>query len=266
MAVLRKLLKYDLRANMKIYLFIWPAVILFAIIERIAISVDLDGKLGTVLVATTTTLFVLGVIAACVFSLIVSIVRFYSGLLRDEGYLMFTLPVKPWQLLLSKFLTALFTLAVTAVLSYGGIALMFSGTTGVQQLLHGIKEFFGALSFGPALLFVLLMLAALANMILRVYFVSCLGHLFRRMRIFFSILFYYIITILIQVAAMVAIMGIAILPADSWLCSLAQWFGTLGANSALSLVFGGLLLLNIVAGCVYFFVSEVILRKRLNLD
>ena len=264
--MMRKLLKYDLRANMKIFILIWPAMLLFAGLQRLLLNFHYEGALASALITLLTTLMVLSMLAAFTLCFVICIIRFYSGLLRREGYLMFTLPVKPWQLLLSKFLTALFTLAVTAVLSYGGIALMFSGTTGVQQLLHGIKEFFGALSFGPALLFVLLMLAALANMILRVYFVSCLGHLFRRMRIFFSILFYYIISILIQVAAMVAIMGIAILPADSWLCSLAQWFGTLGANSALSLVFGGLLLLNIVAGCVYFFVSEVILRKRLNLD
>ncbi len=264
--MMSKLLKYDLRANMKIFILIWPAMLLFAGLQRLLLNFHYEGALASALITLLTTLMVLSMLAAFTLCFVICIIRFYSGLLRREGYLMFTLPVKPWQLLLSKFLTALFTLAVTAVLSYGGIALMFSGTTGVQQLLHGIKEFFGALSFGPALLFVLLMLAALANMILRVYFVSCLGHLFRRMRIFFSILFYYIISILIQVAAMVAIMGIAILPADSWLCSLAQWFGTLGANSALSLVFGGLLLLNIVAGCVYFFVSEVILRKRLNLD
>ena len=264
--MMSKLLKYDLRANMKIFIIIWPAMLLFAGLQRLLLNFHYEGALASALITLLTTLMVLSMLAAFTLCFVICIIRFYSGLLRREGYLMFTLPVKPWQLLLSKFLTALFTLAVTAVLSYGGIALMFSGTTGVQQLLHGIKEFFGALSFGPALLFVLLMLAALANMILRVYFVSCLGHLFRRMRIFFSILFYYIISILIQVAAMVAIMGIAILPADSWLCSLAQWFGTLGANSALSLVFGGLLLLNIVAGCVYFFVSEVILRKRLNLD
>lgn len=264
--MMSKLLKYDLRANMKIFILIWPAMLLFAGLQRLLLNFHYEGALASALITLLTTLMVLSMLAAFTLCFVICIIRFYSGLLRREGYLMFTLPVKPWQLLLSKFLTALFTLAVTAVLSYGGIALMFSGTTEVQQLLHGIKEFFGALSFGPALLFVLLMLAALANMILRVYFVSCLGHLFRRMRIFFSILFYYIISILIQVAAMVAIMGIAILPADSWLCSLAQWFGTLGANSALSLVFGGLLLLNIVAGCVYFFVSEVILRKRLNLD
>lgn len=264
--MMSKLLKNDLRANMKIFILIWPAMLLFAGLQRLLLNFHYEGALASALITLLTTLMVLSMLAAFTLCFVICIIRFYSGLLRREGYLMFTLPVKPWQLLLSKFLTALFTLAVTAVLSYGGIALMFSGTTGVQQLLHGIKEFFSALSFGPALLFVLLMLAALANMILRVYFVSCLGHLFRRMRIFFSILFYYIITILIQVAAMVAIMGIAILPANSWLCSLAQWFGTLGANSALSLVFGGLLLLNIVAGCVYFFVSEVILRKRLNLD
>ena len=75
MAVLRKLLKYDLRANMKIFLFIWPAILVFSVIERLAISAKPDGKLGTILISTTTTIFVLAVLAACIVSLVVSIVR-----------------------------------------------------------------------------------------------------------------------------------------------------------------------------------------------
>ena len=155
--MMSKLLKYDLRANMKIFILIWPAMLLFAGLQRLLLNFHYEGALASALITLLTTLMVLSMLAAFTLCFVICIIRFYSGLLRREGYLMFTLPVKPWQLLLSKFLTALFTLAVTAVLSYGGIALMFSGTTGVQQLLHGIKEFFGALSFGPALLFVLLM-------------------------------------------------------------------------------------------------------------
>ena len=113
MAVLSKLLKYDLRANLKIFLFIWPAILVFGLLERVALMAELPVKISAIFVNLTTVLFVLAVIAACVFALVISVIRFYSGLLRDEGYLMFTLPVRPWQLVLSKLLTALLTLVVT---------------------------------------------------------------------------------------------------------------------------------------------------------
>ena len=35
MAVLSKLLKYDFRANLKIFLFIWPAILVFGLLERV---------------------------------------------------------------------------------------------------------------------------------------------------------------------------------------------------------------------------------------
>ena len=41
MAVLSKLLKYDLRANLKIFLFIWPAILVFGLLERVALMAEL---------------------------------------------------------------------------------------------------------------------------------------------------------------------------------------------------------------------------------
>lgn len=93
--MLSKLLKYDLRANLKIFLFIWPAILVFGLLERVALMAELPSKISAIFVNLTTVLFVLAVIAACVFALVISVIRFYSGLLRDEGYLMFTLPVRP---------------------------------------------------------------------------------------------------------------------------------------------------------------------------
>ena len=99
-------------------------------------------------------------------------------------------------------------------------------------------------------------------MILRVYFVSCLGHLFRRARIFLSILFYYLIGILMQVTAVISMVSVTTgreLP-------FITWFTRLSYNGTMCVFFGGLLLINAAIGCIYFFVSEAILRKRLNLD
>ena len=42
------------------------------------------------------------------YTCVVTIQRFYKGLLGQEGYLMFTLPVKNWQLVFSKALVSFF--------------------------------------------------------------------------------------------------------------------------------------------------------------
>lgn len=258
MAVLRKLLKYDLRANMKIYLFIWPAVILFAIIERIAISVDLDGKLGTVLVATTTTLFVLGVIAACVFSLIVSVVRFYSGLLRDEGYLMFTLPVKPWQLVLSKFLTALLTCTVTFIVCALSSWYLLDGIHGFYEIMDVILNYLKPSENLMLLLVVLILFAAVCEALLQIYLSCSIGQLFKKHRIMWSVLTYFGISVLIEIVSVTSLVGL-----DLW-----NVFDEVmeTATSRLNLVLASVLAVQLGLCALYFFLTERILRKKLNLE
>ena len=85
MAVLSKLLKYDLRANLKIFLFIWPAILVFALRERVALMAELPVKISAIFVNLTTVLFVLAVIAACVFALVISGILVVSCLVRDEA-------------------------------------------------------------------------------------------------------------------------------------------------------------------------------------
>ena len=59
MAVLSKLLKYDLRANLKIYLLVWPCIIAFALLGRLALAADWHGRTATILTVSTVTLFIL---------------------------------------------------------------------------------------------------------------------------------------------------------------------------------------------------------------
>lgn len=265
--MLRKLLKYDLRANMKLYLFIWPAMLLLAGLQRLLLELPVTGFLGHFLMSLLTGLMVLALIAMTVLCFVICVIRFYSGLLRREGYLMFTLPVKPWLLLLSKLLAAMLTLIPTCIFAYFGIALILSGTTdGVWNTMFNFSQILDQpLSAGTLILAGLTVLAAVANMILRVYFVSCLGHLFRRARIFLSILFYYLIGVLMQIASMMTLVSVNYEP-NTFVNSVFTWVETLSFNGAMSAFLGTILLINVAIGCVYFFVSEVILRKRLNLE
>lgn len=254
--MLRKLLKYDLRANMKIYLFIWPAIIVFALIERIAISAKLDGKLATILISTTTTIFVLAVIAAVIFALVVSIVRFYSGLLRDEGYLMFTLPVKPWQLILSKFLTALLTITVTIVLSVLASLYLFDGIRGFYETAKVLWQELD-LPTGTTLLLVgLICLASVCMGLLQVYLSCSIGHLFQKHRILWSVLVYYGINILIEIISVSSIVGL----------NAFSLFSINFTTADLNLMLTVVLAVQLALSTLYFFMTEHILRKKLNLE
>lgn len=265
--MLKKLLKYDLRANMKIFLFVWPAIVLFALLERLAISAKLSNTLSSILVNTTTTLFVLAVIAACVFALVISVMRFYSGLLRDEGYLMFTLPVKPWQLVLSKLLTAMLTITVTILLSIVSVVILFTGVTGfvdsLRDTLHEMSYAFNTLSY---ILLPLLCICSVGVSILQIYLACTLGHLFRKHRVLFSVLCYYGISVALETIFVNSMILLNSFGTSSVLYSVGSWLSGLSMQQGVALMLGCTLAVNVVLGCIFFFVSEWILRKRLNLE
>lgn len=97
--MLRKLLKYEFKAASRNFLPIYGALILVALVDRLFRMRNIN--LGYDL----TTLILVGLfIALGVLTLIVTIQRFSKNLLGDEGYLMFTLPVKSRQLISSKLI------------------------------------------------------------------------------------------------------------------------------------------------------------------
>lgn len=263
--MLRKLLKYDLRANMKIFLFIWPAIVLFALLERLVLQADMDPSLSVIFGNLTGVFYVLAVIAACVFAYVISVIRFYSGLLRDEGYLMFTLPVKAWQLIVSKFLTALLTVSVTILLSIGSVFLLFSGFDSFQTALKQIfstGELFNGLTWT---LLIVMLLVQLAMSILQIYLSCSIGHLFRRRRILFAVLFYYAINVAVEA---VSVTAVVLLSTNETFQHLIDQVA-LGAGTAanfFNLFLGVVLLVMVLLSLVYYFITERILRRRLNLE
>lgn len=104
--MLGKLIKYDLKALAKILAPLWGVLLVMGLIFGISIRSNLEG-IGNTMTVFSLVVIVAVIVAIFVMNVIVVIQRFWKGLLQEEGYLMFTLPVTTRSLILSKVISAL---------------------------------------------------------------------------------------------------------------------------------------------------------------
>ena len=102
--MLGKLIKYDLKALAKILAPLWGVLLVMGLIFGISIRSNLDG-IGNTMIVFSLVVIVAVIVAIFVMNVIIVIQRFWNGLLQEEGYLMFTLPVTTRSLILSKVST-----------------------------------------------------------------------------------------------------------------------------------------------------------------
>ena len=183
-----KLLKYDFRSMWKQFAFIWPAALALALINRFTISgLDSSNVVGEIASGLAMFVYVAILVAMFIIVTIFTILRFYKGLLGDEGYLMHTLPVKTWQLIGSKLLCAVVTTAASVVVAVLSILLVVPfGLHDLQEFIHALKYLFSGWTGETvhviiALLeLVLLMLISFAAGYLQLYLAMSIGHLFNK--------------------------------------------------------------------------------------
>ena len=98
--MLGKLLKYELKATSRVFVPLYIAILVVSIVNGLSLNLEIfniQGLATIILMCLFISLFVI--------TIVVTIQRFNKNLLKDEGYLMFTLPVSSKYLVLSKYLT-----------------------------------------------------------------------------------------------------------------------------------------------------------------
>ena len=103
--MLGKLIKHEFRATGRIMLPLLGALLVLSPIAGLIMRALDRGQLKNLfrfLGGAVVGLFFMAVAAVFVISLALMVRRFYSNLLQDEGYLMFTLPVSTHSLIWSK--------------------------------------------------------------------------------------------------------------------------------------------------------------------
>ena len=141
--MLGKLLKYELKATSRTFLPIYGALILVALVNRLFRMGNIDLGFGL------TTLVLVGLFVALgVLTLIVTIQRFSKNLLGDEGYLMFTLPVKPSQLIWSKLITTIIWGVLSGVIGIITFLILLGDYEVLREFINVWPEFWRELMRG----------------------------------------------------------------------------------------------------------------------
>lgn len=129
--MLGKLLKYEIKATSRTFMPLYGALLLVAFINNLLSHSSFDLGFSITAMILTGLFVALGVM-----TLVVLIQRFNVNLLGDEGYLMFTLPVKAHQLILSKLITTIFWSILSCIVAILTFILLVGGLnfTFLQEL------------------------------------------------------------------------------------------------------------------------------------
>lgn len=159
--MLGKLMKYDMKIQMKslgiMYLVVCLLAGTSAIFEMIDRRVsERTGIIIHIMNQVTRGLAVLAVIVMVAGTFIYVILHFRKNLLKDEGYLMFTLPVKAWQLYFSKWITASCCCLVSILVAGLALMLTFLHIPDISDFLLGMSA--AGISKGCVVLMVIVLI------------------------------------------------------------------------------------------------------------
>ena len=144
--MLAKLLKYDIKNLRTTIVPMYLCLALFAVLDRVIHLLkksDVFSKIKAVEhIANFTQIFLLiGLFSLFIMVFIVGVHYYKKNIMRDEGYLMHTLPVSAYQLVASKIITFLCYIALSAVVVYLILALDFGDLCWYQKVYTDILGF-----------------------------------------------------------------------------------------------------------------------------
>ena len=277
--MLMRLIRHELRATGRTMLPLLGLLVLSALGANFSIrSLNASPQpllrlLGSVLPA----LFAVALVGVVSSALTSSVRRFHSNLLQDEGYLMMTLPVSVHQHIWCKLLVPAFWFVLTAATAALSVHLTVRDVRTIQQLWRNAQEgyamffsdtsldrFFSALT-SPGVLWMLgstVLLGALC-LCLQCYAAMAVGHSFSGRKSLYSVGLFFLMGLAIQFVGMGC--------KEIWqLFGLWQRLmagpGTMKGAAAMMANLGLVMTAEVLYAAVFYTVTAIFLKRRLNLD
>ena len=273
--MLRKLIRYEFLATGRIFLPLYGAFLVMSFILRgfmemqSAWRIEMEGVMN-LLAVIPITLYVCLFIATVVGSVLVAIQRFYKNLMSEEGYLMFTLPVKPRQLVLSKLFAAMVWSIASAVVCIVSIMILAFTPETFEAIGHAWNELVQAfylqgfsLNFLIVLEVILTILAELAYLYMSIYAAVAATNFVNRHRVWMGIGAYIIINTVTQILSTLLTIG-------QWMVFEGNVMGLFVTEQVQEGYIHGLLwqsiIMSLALSAVLFFGTNWVLKKKLNLS
>ena len=277
--MLKKLIKYDLLADYKRYGIVFAAMLMFSLLlmalDRLT-DMFKGNRFFEVMMIICVMLFFAAAVVMFTMIFVIATIRFYKNLVRDEGYLMHTLPVSTWKLIMSKFITTYIWSAAAVVvmgICFGIVAgeplWLFKLDIGWELMEEAFVE--GTINGTPEqlrnLFIVCFIVIALTPgfMVLHIYMSLALGNLFHTHKLGISVLMFFALYIGEQILSGVMMLFMS--------AEMVEYLTVIDAvvpfeagykYMMTSMIFS--IVYTIVLMVVFFICSERIFSKKLNLE
>ena len=278
--MLSKLVKYDIKSLIRVFIPVWIvapviAVMLSATIHLLSVA---DGPLmnvfseyiGPILLGILAVLFVAVIVGMMIMTLILVIRRFWNGLLKEEGYLAFTLPVEVWQLIVSKVIVAAIVNLISGLIAALSCLILFLGIS--KEIFYSMGYTFsviwrsmtGELGAYTGVLIVLGILFLIVTSICGIYMLYAsmsLGQLMEDHRVAGSFLAYIGLNMAVSTITNIGTMIVTNILPDNLVNITA---GNAGLIITLYMLI--MLVINGTQLAVYHMITEYVLTNKLNLE
>ena len=265
-----KIIKYEFRSMFRLFIPLWLGILALSLVNRFTLNLQFDGNsLTGFFSGLVMFLYVMGIMAVLVVAFIFVILRFYKGVLKEEGYLTMTLPVSLDSVLWGKAIAGWVLMVLTILVCIASVCILVLGNFMQREILlltwNRMVELTG--SAAPlALIVVQLVLAALVSTlynILFLYLAMAIGHLAQKHRVGMSVLAYVVMSTVLSTAYNTFLTPVVL--------NFMMGYDFAGRTNAqiMALASNGLwiYLATVVAACaVFYFPTRYILQKKLNLE
>ena len=252
-----KLVKHELHETARILPPVFGGLLLFAAMARTMIWAmeQSDNFVMDFMGSMFIGLFILACIACVILTAVLLMVRFAKSVHGDEGYLTHTLPVGVHSILLSRLLITVLSLAVALGVVCLGIFLCTWNVDALSEL----GEALDFLGLDTALLWQALasVFVQLITTVLLIFAAISIGHSFNRGKAGFSILFYFALN---TTASVLSTLAALLLTENLFVAEPAEIDSFTNSSFLISLC------LNLIFCGVYYFISWIMTKKRLNLS
>lgn len=200
-----KLLKYEIKAIARYLIPLYLVFIAITIFNRFFISFEVLENpdtfiLQTILSIIMIVLYFLMIFAVLIGTAIVLILRYYKNFFGDEGYLSFTLPVKTYHHIFTKFISSIFWVVIDVVIIL--ISLFIFAKGDLDYYYFGFSRFLEELGmmFGSSIyvLIPIYLLSTLILITLHIYNSITIGHRFQNNKIILSFVTYFVFYLITQ--------------------------------------------------------------------
>lgn len=270
--MVKKLLKHEFIYYFRSFGMFLPIVVVIGVMARVFRFFEDSNIINQLAIVSSTAMLMVSCIALVLLSTVACVVRFYKNMYSAEGYLTFTLPVTNTEHLFAKLLSAMAFQAVCLMAAGLAIIIAFSGeilTALVENIiaaLDGAIFAFGAwnlMAFAVELL--LVMVLGVAGNLLLYYACITVGQTAKKNRILMAFVAYFVYYIATQVIGTVVAMLVMVLGVSGVLDGLGFW---LEENYILAahLYFGVLIVITGALTAAFWFVTQKVMTKKLNLE